>query len=256
MADILGPILVLAFLIGLYAFIFSGGKGRVGRPPKGVLTRLRDPTGSPLGVAAMCGLALGSMLTLWDSSANGQSGIAIGLILALALSIPAIEHLALLACGFVIANILALINATLFVAGDGVDGLAAGYRLALMALLLACFVGASILFGRMSALRGERGLASRPGRDRHVPCPTRQPCDFRARRDRARGIPLGRCAVALALGWAASEYVLGIVALAVATLTLLEDSVAGNADSAWVGLVAAVSAVAFTALGRVLLRRV
>lgn len=255
MSAILGPLLVLGFLIGIYALIFSGGRGRVGRPPSGVLTRLRSPTDAPLGVAALSGLALGGMVTVTDPHADGQSGLAIGVVLAVTLAMPAIQHLTLAACGLV-GVIVAVWEALRFTSGEGSDGLVTAYRVALMALILACFGASVVIFGRGSALRGERGLAlfglvevitflAHPGNRDSLSLDGVGHATFL----------VVACGVACVLGWAASEYVLGIVALAVATATMLTNATVGDANAAWVGLVAAASAVVLTVAARALFDR-
>lgn len=255
MTGILGALLVLACLIGVYALLLGGIGGRRGRPPAGVLTRLRDPSKAPIAVAAMSGFALGTMSALTDSHADSSSGVMIGLLLAITLAIPGIGHLTLAACGLV-GTIVAFWQLGIFLVGDG-DATSAAYRGALVGLLFACFALAIVLFDRSRALRGEVGLAffglvdvmtflAQPGNRSTLSLDGVSHLAFLAL--------VG--AISFGLGWAASEYVLGVVALAVATVSFAESSVVGDARQAWIGLVAAGTAFGLTLVGRSLVARV
>lgn len=260
LSGILGPILVLGLLMGLYAFMFGGLAGRTSARGR-ALTGLADPSQSRLGVAALGGFALGNLAVRIDGAADSVVGFTLGFVLGITLAIPVARQFAIAAC-FVLGTVLALWTMIEFIAGDEAGDLAVIYRIALMALLFACYVLSALLFGRTSAVRGESGLAL---------FGLVELVTFLAQSGGVTPLGLDRlghlvflgivCGVAFLVGWAATQdgasgFVLGVMALALGTLAFLTDAVVGNAQIAWVGLVAALTAAAFTFLSGAVTRRV
>lgn len=244
MDDIFGALILMCAFIGLYAFMFRGTTGRVGRPPRGFLTRGKSPTDAPLGLAAMGAYALGSAAGLTNEEAGGSTGLLIGLLVALVVVVPGVRQLSGPVFD-VLGVTLALWAMISFALGDG-DDLGTFYRVSLMALILACFVGAIFLFGRLSAFRGGRGLALLGLVDivTFLASPSTQDSLSLSAVDHLTFLVVAG-GIAFALGFLASEYVLGVVAFAVVSVSLLNEAVVGNANSAWVALVATLSAVGF-----------
>ncbi|WP_244929971.1 hypothetical protein [Nocardioides sp. W7] len=254
MSEILTAVLVLVALAGVYALLLGRMPGRVGRPPRGFLTRQGDPSGTPLGTAALAGLAIGGALVLLNPAADTGTGALVGLVVGLLVSRPAFLPVVLPLFGWT-GVVLALVGLVRFVVGTDPagDDLRVTYRAALAGLLLAAFALGLLVHGLRAAV-GRRGLAllavvdlvtmlAHPGN-----------------RDTLALDPVGHLTyLAVAGGFAflvgllASEFVLGALALALATVTLAADAVAGDARSAWVGLVAAGVAVAvLLTVGRLL----
>ena len=243
MSGIVNGLIVLFALIGTYAFMFRGLPGRNGRPPSGVATRLPDPTDAHWAVAGMGAYALGSTVTVTDPNANSTSGLAIGLLAALVFLVPGVKGLATPIFG-VLGLLVGALQMVLFVSSG--DELTAVYRVTLMLLITVCFGASAVLFGRTRALSGTRGLALL-GLVEIVSF-----LAFPANRSTLSldGVShttylFMACGLAVTLGWAASEYVLGVVTLAVLTTSYLANAVIGDADQAWVGFVAAVAAWGF-----------
>lgn len=248
MTEILQALLALGFLIGVYAFLFGSVRGRVGRPPSGIFTRRKSPADVPLSAAALTGLAVGSMLAVTEPAANQVSGLMIGIVVAGFLTPKSVRPQAVWVCGLV-AAFVAFWQMGRFALGDDGSQSALVYRVALMLLIFASFCLGALVFDRGPAFKGERGLALFGLVEivTFLARPTGRDLLYLDEVSHTAYLLIG-CGVAGVLGWATSEYVLGIVAMAVATLTLMSDSVAGDARAAWLGLVAGTSAVACACL--------
>lgn len=224
MDSILAALLILAFLIGIFAVMFRGVGGRTGRPPSGILTRFNDPQGSALAAAPLAAYALASFLATINPAAS-RTSIILGILLAILVSIPGVKNLTVAACN-VVATLLACVAAFLFVRGDGdFEELSSLYRLGLMVIVLLSFSLGALIGSRDSAIAGSRGyvlfglveisvfLAAPSGRDT---------------------IGLGQvgnavfmmliAGVGFALGWAVSEYMIGVAAIAVAIVVALQTT--------------------------------
>lgn len=251
MRDLLSGLLILGCLIWITRFLLGYGRGRVGRPPKGICTRLRDPGEAPVAAAVLGGYALGTAAVLVDPHADSSTAIVIGGIVAVLMAFRGIEPLVKVALG-IVACICALIRMGYVVLGDAYDELAVIYRLALVGLVFFCFLLAVMVFDRASALKGERGLALLGIVDI---------VDFIARPagvDMFNLAPVGHAAflvvaaaAAFGLGWAVSEATLGIVGIAVLGLSVIFDGPLG-----WLGVLAALSAAGFTVIARAFTRPV
>ena len=238
----MSALLVLGCLIWVIKFILFGAAGRVGRPPSGVLTRYVSPADAPVAAATMGGYALGTAIVLTDTRADSQTGILIGAVVAVFMAFRAVERLTVPALG-VVGMVCAVIQTVDFIRGGDYDALKTTYRLALTLLVFTCFVFGTVIFNRASALRGERGLALLGVVDvvSFLARPTA--ADLFSLGSVSHGLFLvGAGTAAFAVGWAASEAVLGLVGIAVVGL-----SVALNAPNGWLGVVAAVAAACFTA---------
>ncbi len=245
MRELLSLLLVLGCLILIIRFILGGGRGRVGRPPAGVLTRYVSPTDSVVPAAALGGYAMGTAIVITDPHADEQTGILIGLLIAVFVAFPAAQRFTIPALG-VVGAVCALIQMGNIMWGGEYDALKTAYRAALVLLVFTSFVAGTVIFDRASALKGERGLALLGVVDvvGFLVRPTGADLfDI----DQVGHAAFLLCAggIAFALGWAASEAVLGLVGIAVVGLTVLL-----NAPDGWLGVVAALSAAAFTAVGR------
>jgi hypothetical protein len=245
---ILTGLLVIALLLWILRFIVGGGKGRVGRPPTGFLTRFKDPRSAPLPAAALGGYALASALVILDpTTTDVTSGIMVGVVVAVALAVRAIERYSVLALGFV------GLFCGVVVAHDFVfhhrhhnDPQTSTYRAALMLLIFACFVAATVLFDRAAALHGERGLALLGIVDVVTFLASPRGFDTLSMSPVNHGLfVLGACAAAFLLGAAVSEATLGLVAMAVLVVDL-----AFSKDNHLPAVVAALSAVVLTAAAR------
>lgn len=244
MTGLLGPLLAVAFLFGIFAFMFRGTRGRVGRPPSGVMTRQRSPGDTRWVAAAMGGLAIGSALGAYFH-ADTVTGVVVGGLLGVLLVIPMLEIFTRLALN-AIAFVLSLVAAAVFIAGaGGFDALSSAYRILVIVSILAAFgVGVFVSGGYRAALRGDRGLelfgivevatflAAPSGRD----------AMSLGVLTNATYLPIA-AGVAALIGWAASEYVLGVLALAIVLTVWFRESVFGDAYAGWAGIVTAVASV-------------
>lgn len=245
MRELLSGLLVLGCLIAIIKFMLGGRDSRVGRPPSGIGTRYLAPNDSPIPAAALGGYALGTAIVITDAQADSQTGILIGAVVAVFMAFRAAERLTVAALG-IVGFVCALIQMAHIVRGETYDALESGYRLALVLLAFACFVLGTLVFNRASALKGERGLALLGIVDI---------LGFLARPTGTDLFNLDEIShllflfiagsVAFALGWAVSEATLGIIGIAVVGLAVMLDGPDG-----WLGVVAAVSAVGFTAVAR------
>lgn len=248
MSETLALVVVAAVLAGILAFMFSGGRGRRGRPPRGVMTRLSDPGGARWAVAAMGGLALGSAYGQFIPGADAGAGAAIGILLGVVLLIPGISAITEVAVG-VVAGVLAMVNLVVFlVAEDASLTIGLAYRIALVLVLTASFSVGVLLSGHMMAV-GRIGLGV---------FGVVETLTFLA--DPAQRSSLGADGVgttiyllvsavlAFGVGWAASEYVIGVIAIALAIVSFMRDAVVGDPTAAWVGGVAAITAAVPVAL--------
>lgn len=249
MTGAVGTLMLLAALMGVFAILFRGvlPKHR-GRGAGGILTRLTSPSDAPIAAAALCALTLAAGMSRVDRLADSTSAIAVGVLLGALVAIPACQHLTIAACG-VVGFVIALIDAGRFILGASEFGyLTPVFRVSLMLLVLACFWLAVVIFDRHSALRGERGLAlfglveiatflaAPTGRDiigfGHVS---------------ATAYVIAACVLAFIVGFAVSEYLLGLIALALVVTVWFGNAVFGDIDNgdpraAWLGFVAAVFA--------------
>lgn len=236
-------------LVWIIKFVFFGAKGRVGRPPSGVLTRYVSPADGPVPAATLGGYALGTAIVLTDSRANSQTGILIGAVVAVFLAFRAAERLTIPALG-VVGLVCAVIQMVNFIHGGEYDTLKTVYRLALVLLVFTCFVLGTVIFNRSSAIHGERGLALLGLVDivSFLARPTGS--DLFSLGSVSHGLFLTCAATAaFAVGWAVSEAVLGLVGLVVVGLSIVL-----NAPNGWLGVVAAVAAAGFTTIARAVTR--
>lgn len=249
MTNIVGTLVLLAALMGVFAILFRGvlPKHR-GRGVGGILTRLTSPSDAPIAAAALCAMTLAAALSRADRLADSSSAIAIGVILGVMVAVPGCQHLTIAACG-VVGFALALVDAGRYVFGVSEFGyLALAFRVSLMLLVLACFWLAVVLFDRRSALRGERGLAlfGLVEIATFLAAPTGRDI-FGFGHVSATAYVVAGCVLAFVVGFAVSEYLLGLIAIALAVTVWFGNAVfgdAGNGDprAAWLGLVAAVVA--------------
>lgn len=243
MTELIGPVVALAFLLGIFAFMFRGTRGRVGRPPDGFMTRQRSPTETPWVAAAMGGLAIGTALGAY-LHADTSAAVVVGALVGLSLAIPVLRGVSSIVLN-VIAFVLALMSAGLFIVGTAtVDPLWPVYRVVVIVTVLAAFALGVLIPGHQSALRGQRGLelfgivevatflAAPSGRDAMY----------------LSGVTnitylLFAIGVAAVIGWIASEYILGVLAIAVAVTVWFRESVYGDATAGWAAIVTAAAAV-------------
>lgn len=225
MGEVFGVLLVFAFLAFIFSVMFRGVGGRVGRPPKGVLTRLKDPQDSPVFAAALAAYALGKFVAEAGSSYDATASVIIGFLAAILVSVRSSRRFALAVCS-VLAAVLAVVEAVAFVRGEGtfVEG-ESFYRLGLMLVVLLSFVLGAFLGRRDSAIAGPRGvsllalveistfLADPVGRG------------FLAIDQLGNGILMAVVAgIGVVLGWAVSEFVLGVVVVAIAVVAPVRGS--------------------------------
>ncbi|MFI8774647.1 hypothetical protein ACIGKQ_21145 [Gordonia sp. NPDC062954] len=257
MSGLIGALVVFAFLAGIFMVMFRGVGGRVGRPPKGVLTRLRPADEIRWAAAALGGLAIGGFVARFVPDTDTVAGIVLGVVIGAMMAPPVIGRHVVAVVGIAVF-VIALVEAYLFIAGDGhYDSLSIAYRVVVMTTILAAYTLGVVVFGRRSAISGPRGyalfalvdvttfLAAPAGRDAL-----------------ALGVVnnfiylLIACGAAFVVGWASSEYILSVLAMAVAITTWLQQSVYGNADQAWTGIVTGAAAAATVLLSSRLFGRV
>lgn len=232
---------MLGCLVLIYRFMLGSRRGRAGRPPRGVLTRYLSPADQPLAVVGMGGYALGTAIVVVDPRADAQSGMLIGLLLAVVMAPRSMLRLTVAALG-VVGFVCALIQMGSVIVDGEFDALARWYRVALVGLVLVCFAAGALFFDRASALRGERGLALLGVADVVGFLSRPSVVDLSSLEQMSHALfLLGASATAFVVGWAVSEATLGLVGIAVVGL-----SVALGGPDGWLGVVAAVSAVAFT----------
>jgi len=248
---IVGALLVLALLVGVFALMLRGGPGFVGRPPKGIWTRQRDPTEGAYFAAPMAAYAVAAFAASFANAFTSSTAIAIGFIFAVLATVPGIREVAVMFCGWV-AVLLAFYAAGRFIAGAGeFDELASLYRLGVMVVVLLAFCLGALLGDRDSAIAGSRGyalfglveiatfLAAPSGRDTV------------ALGQLGNAAFLALIAVVGALvGWAVSPYMLGVIVIAVAVLSALQTH---QDPSTAAGLWAAGTAAVALFLGRSLM---
>lgn len=253
MADILGLLLLLGCVVGTFTVIFRGFGSRVGRPPSGILTRYRDPQGSRFFAAALAAYALAMFLAGIGPTFGASESVVVGFLMAILVSLRSLKGVTIAFCNL-LAAFLAFHGAFIFIKGSGsFEGLAALYRLGLMMVVLLSFTLGAFVGKRDSAVAGTRGyalfglveistfLADPTGRD---------------------SLALGRmgnvvfmlivAGVGFALGWAVSEYMLGVVVIAIVVVTPFRASF-DNGDQA--ALVAGATALAALFLATPVTRR-
>ena len=197
----------------------------------------------------MGGYALGTAIVLTDPTADEQTGIIIGAVVAVFMAFRAAQRLTLPALG-VVGAVCAVFQTVNVIRGDEYDALGVAYRSALVLLVFTAFVLGAAIFDRGSALKGARGLALLGIVDIVGFLARPVGADLFELSSASHAIfLLGAGATAFALGWAASEAILGLVGIAVLGLT-----VALNAPDGWLGVVAALSAFCFTAVARAFTR--
>jgi hypothetical protein len=248
--ELLQGVLVLGCLVGILVFVFKGGKGRVGRPPSGILTRPKPPGQEGLGLAVLAALALSG---LTNGALGGPAGGAVvGLLVALGTAVAGLRTLTGVAAN-VLGVAAAAVGAYTFTVSDTFDPLTVVYRISLMSLLFAFFCLGVLVFNRASAVAGARGLAlfglieivtylADPGG-----------ADVFVLDDVSHLAFVGIvCVAAFALGWAASEFVIGVTAIAVSLAALAYGTaVPGGPEQGWAGVLAmAGAAVAFLVVAR------
>lgn len=249
MTELIGPLVAFAFLCGVFAVMFRSTRGRVGAPPRGFATRRRSPDDARWVAAALGGLAIGSALGAW-LHADTVAGLVVGGVIGLSLSIPVLRSPARLVLN-IVALVIAVVSAALFVVGDdmGTDSTSTLYRFLTVGLILGAFALGVVLPDHRSAFAGDRGLAlfgvvevatflaAPGGRDAmHLGALTN-----------VAYLPIA-AGIAMLIGWLASEFVLGILSVAVAVTVWFRESVFGDPYAGWAGLVTAVAAVATVVL--------
>jgi hypothetical protein len=241
MRGVLSGLLVLMALLAIYRFMIGGRQGRVGRPPKGVLTRWASPAEAVVPTAAMAGYALGRAVDLTAPHSSAQNGLIVGGIVGFALAFHGlVEKLVIAALG-VVAALCACIDIWAGVNDASFGPWSQTFRAALFLLLFACFILGSVVGDRSSALKGERGFALIGLVDIVVFLARPVGIDpLNVQGGRGLAVIGVSCLVAAVAGFAVSEAVLGLIALGVFGLTII----AGGPDG-WSAVVAGISAVGF-----------
>lgn len=224
MGDMLELAAIGAALFGVYALILGKGlRGRVGRPPSGIGTRFTDPSGEGLAATALAAFAINTLMeTGKDGGAtlHGGTGAALGLLLALLLTMRVTQGLTSSALS-VLGLVAAVVAGVQFVSGPEQANFGRIYRTALVLLTISCFTLAVLIFRRASALKGARGLAlfglvdiavfvAGPGGAQM----------FELTPGRHTFYVLTASVFAFLLGWAVSEFTLGLTAIGVAVTTV------------------------------------
>lgn len=251
MREIFGMLLLAVLLLGIYRLMLRGGVGNVGRPPRGVWTRLKDPSGAPAGLAAMTSIALASGLTHLDPQTTVTSGAVVGLIVAVAMMVG--SRGSRLGVGAWAVELVGIVMAFWelgrFLVGDG-QVLSVAYRISVCVALLGSFALGAVVLRRGSAVRGKRGMALFGLVEivTFLASPSTQD-EFRLDGLATAVFVLVVAALAFTLGCAVSEFTLGISALAVITVMWLQQVTVQDANAATVAVVAALVSVLVVGVG-------
>ena len=145
-----------------------------------------------------------------------------------------------------IALIVAIVSAILFVVGDrtAADDTSAVYRLLTVGLVLGAFALGVVLPDHRSAFAGDRGLALFGVIEvaTFLAAPTGRDAMQLGALTNVAYLPIA-AGVAMLIGWCASEFVLGILTVAVAVTVWFRESVFGDPHAGWAGLVTAGASV-------------
>jgi len=250
MSDLLSPVLVLAGLIGVFAIIFRGVvPKRRGPGIEGFLTRLTSPSDLPIALATLSSFAVAIALSRLKLLTDTKGAVAVGVLIGILVAVPLSQQLTVWVCGNVVSPGLAAWEAVLFIRADSeFDAWTSRFRASLMLLVFATFVLGMMIFNRGKAIHGHRGLAlfglieiitfaaAPSGRE-----------IFELAAVGAGTYIVVCCGLAFLVGARLSEFLLGLISMAVTVTVWFEASVYGDIEAgdplaAWLGFVAAVSA--------------
>lgn len=229
MREALSQILVLGGLLWVYGLILFGARRRKGGQAKGLFQRFTDPSDAPIASTALAVLAALELLPIRDFLSLAFFGAMSGVVLAVAFKLfktPASIALS------VLGLVAAVVKAYSFVTEPAASGLAALGRWGYMTAIILVFFLVAALFQRSRLLTKRGGLSlfaiveiatflAAPG-GQDVIGLTGKP-DWMA-------IALA-LALAIVMGFAASEFILGLVAIAIAWISWSMDLVMGGASS-------------------------
>lgn len=247
MGEIFGVLLVFVFFAATFSVMFRGLGARVGRPPRGVLTRFKDPQGSPFFAAALAAYALAKFLAEVGSTFDATLSISIGILMAILVSVRGLQGVTIVGCNG-LAVVLAVYEAFTFVKGDGAFvELESLYRVGLMMVVLLSFVLGAFVGRRDSAIAGSRGFALLALVEVSIFLSAPAGRDFFTIDQLGNGVVMLVIAgIGFALGWAVSEYVLGVVVIAIAATAPFSPSF-DEADQAALAAAATALVVLFLA---------
>ncbi|MFC0316507.1 hypothetical protein ACFQNE_13730 [Gordonia phosphorivorans] len=241
--EVLGAFILLAFLFGIFWVMFQGVGKYPGRKIGGVASDRRDPGDLRWVVAMMGGLALGTAYGELYSYADAMSGAAIGLFVGVLVLLPS-QLGALAVAGInVAAGLIAVWGLGRLIAGSGgFDVLGTAYRMVLVVTLVAAFALGVLWSGHLKSFMRVGGLGL---------FGVVEVVGFLVSPQGSDTLNLGESPVvsaayvlvaaglALLVGTAVSPYVLGVLAISVAVVQWFGASVFGDAESSWIGTVAA-----------------
>ncbi len=207
-------------LVVILSLVLGQTPGRIGRPPRGILTRRNDPSGTPLALLLTAPAAGITLLTVTETETALTLGAALGIAITCTARLPGLRSWVAVPLS-VVGVLAAGKEGWAFVISDAAVDLTRTFRAALVLMLLTCFVLGALVGDRAAALKGTRGLALFALIDVFVfmagPAGS-QLTDLAQTRFLLYLAVAGGSAAAL--GWAASEVSLGLTAIAITATSL------------------------------------